>query len=136
MNYQHYLLCTVFLFVCSYYDLRYRRIPNRLVICAACAGAVAAGIGFIVRFVLAMGVSYVISHLRVIGGGDLKMFSVIIGLTGIRHFMIILLLGSILCAAARGVLIITKRKTVKDTFPMAPYVLMGFVCWRCICVAS
>jgi Flp pilus assembly protein protease CpaA len=106
------------------------------VICAACAGASAAGVGFIVRFVLAIGVSYIISHLRVIGGGDLKMFSVIIGLTGVRHFMVILLLGSILCAIIRGVLILGKRKTVKDTFPMAPYVLMGFVCWRCICVAS
>jgi leader peptidase (prepilin peptidase) / N-methyltransferase len=136
LNYQHFLICYIFLFACSYFDIRYRRIPNRLIICAACAGAVVSGIGFIVRFVLAMAISYTISHLRVIGGGDLKMFSVIMGLTGIWGFMVIALLGSVICVCIRTLLILIKKNSRKDTFPMAPYVLMGYVCWRCLCVAS
>ncbi len=136
MNSSQIYICAAFLLVCAIFDIRYRRIPNRLVICAACIGAIAAGTGFIVRFGLAMCISYIISHLRIIGGGDLKMFSVVTGLTGIKQLLIILLLGSVLCICIRIALILMKKKTVKDTFPMAPYVLLGFVCWRCICAVS
>ena len=136
MNCQLYCVCCIFLSGCAYFDIRYRKIPNRLVICAACAGAAVSGVDFIARFVLAMSVSYMISHLRVIGGGDLKMFSVIMGLTGFRSLMIIVLIGSICCITVRGALILAKRKNLRDTFPMAPYVLAGYVCWRCVCVAS
>ena len=136
MNCSRIDICAAFLLVCAAFDMRYRRIPNRLIICAACIGALAAGTDFIVRFGLAMCISYIISHLRVIGGGDLKMFSVVTGLTGIREFLTILLLGSILCIFIRMTLILMKKETVKDTFPMAPYALLGFVCWRCICAVS
>ena len=131
-----YYSCAVFLFICALFDLKCRKIPNRLIICAACAGAVLVGTGFIARFTLAMLISYSVSHLKIIGAGDLKMFSVIAGLCGIKQFLIILLVGFSLCAIICGALILSKKRSVKDTFPMAPYMLLGYVCWRCICVAS
>jgi prepilin peptidase CpaA len=101
----------------AYYDIRYRRIPNPLVVTTLCfgiaintafngwEGAKFSIKGFAVAFII-MFIFYIIGR---IGAGDVKLFAAIASLTGlplvIPMFFIALLTGCVLAFAICG----TKR---------------------------
>ena len=88
----------------TYHDLRYRRVPNRLVLAAAAAGGVLSAAGGwsslcagLSGMALGLGMLLPFFLLRMVGGGDVKTLAVIGMATGPR-----LLCISFACGAAAG----------------------------------
>ena len=101
-------------------DFYTQEIPNRWIIAAAIVLAPVAGIRFILQFSLAMVVAAFLP--RVIGGGDLKLLCLLVGVYGISRTLVILLIGCSIC------LMMNFRKRLSTQIAMAPYLLGGFVC--------
>ncbi|MCD8086236.1 MAG: A24 family peptidase [Clostridiales bacterium] len=62
-----------------------------------------------------------------LGYGDVKLFGGLGFLCGLYGAAYTLLFSCILCALASASLLLFRKKTLKDTLPMGPFVLLGFV---------
>ena len=61
-----------------------------------------------------------------IGYGDIKFFTSLGFLCGIQTAVFTLLFAMLFCAAVSGVLLLTKKKSIRDSIPMGPFILAGF----------
>lgn len=61
-----------------------------------------------------------------LGMGDVKLFSSLGLLCGVRAVCFTLMFAFILCALASTVLLVTKKKHLKDLLPMGPFIWMGY----------
>lgn len=114
------LLMVALLVVCAtFQDLTSQRIPNRLLavflILGSLAWCVAQGLsGLMLCFVSALLVAillFPLFMLRALSGGDVKLFAVIAGLTGIELFLTIFTL-SLMAGGFAGVLVWLRRQSV------------------------
>lgn len=70
-------------------------------------------------------VSYWITH-GGIGYGDIKFFSALGFLCGIYTAVFTMLFSMLFCAVVSCVLLLTKKKTIRDSIPMGPFIMAGF----------
>lgn len=61
-----------------------------------------------------------------IGYGDVKLFGALGFLCGVRAVLYTLILSFFLCAIVSAVLLLSKKKGLKDGLPMGPFVWIGF----------
>ncbi len=61
-----------------------------------------------------------------LGMGDVKLFSSLGFLCGIQAVCYTLLLAFLLCAILSAVLLISKKKTLKDSLPLGPFIWLGY----------
>lgn len=128
----------------AYQDIRYRRVPNRLVAagmacglaCAACAGwkAVLSGLG---GLLLGLCILYPAFALHCVGGGDVKCLAVVGAFTGPRLLWVSFLCGALAGGAAAIVLLLARfflrRRSVKAegrakagrTLPYAAFMVLA-----------
>lgn len=124
-------------------DLLLRKIPNRIslgllggfVLCTAldfllrreqAAGLLLSGILGGAGLLAALGLCRLVSR-GGIGLGDIKLFSslsLVLGLYGGMSTLVLSQLAALLCAAA---LLISRRATLKDSIPFAPFFALGFL---------
>lgn len=62
-----------------------------------------------------------------IGAGDIKLLSALGLMCGVNTICSTLLFGIMLCALAAIVLLVLKKKTLKEALPLGPFLLVGFV---------
>jgi leader peptidase (prepilin peptidase)/N-methyltransferase len=136
-------LAAVFGYFASIFDLKTKKIPNKLIIIMICAWAVTmmpkifldtgsavlilkeAGLGFLAGGGLFLFV-YLVSR-KGLGGGDVKFMAaagLYMGFTGILSAM---LYGSVLAALAGLVLLLLKKIEKKDPIPLAPFLYAGIL---------
>ena len=136
-------LVSAFGYVASVYDLKYKKIPNALILAMIFAWALAmapklfldadsavsllkeAGLGFLCGGGLFLLV-YSISR-RGLGGGDVKFMAaagLYLGFSGILSAM---LYGSVLAALAGLSLLLLKKIGRKDSIPLAPFLYAGIL---------
>lgn len=136
-------LLVIFVYVASVWDLREKRIPNRLV--AALLGVwmlvmipqlffrtewalsflVSGAIGFFLAGIVFL-VVYVVSR-KGLGGGDVKLMTVSGLYLGIDGVLPTMLYGSVLAALTGIVLIFLKRIGPKDAIPLVPFLYAGML---------
>ena len=61
-----------------------------------------------------------------IGYGDIKLFGALGFLCGVHAVVYTLLISFFLCAVASAMLLLTKKKHLKDGLPMGPFIWIGF----------
>lgn len=61
-----------------------------------------------------------------IGYGDVKLFGALGFLCGVRAVLYTLMLSFFLCAIVSAVLLLSKKKGLKDGLPMGPFIWIGF----------
>lgn len=61
-----------------------------------------------------------------IGYGDVKLFGALGFLCGVRAVLYTLILSFFLCAIVSAILLLTKKKGLKDDLPMGPFIWLGF----------
>lgn len=118
--------------VASYWDLKERRIPNKLILIGLAIGLVLHALGrtapdAIAAFsfiFLVMFIAYNINA-AAIGGGDVKLAAVIALFLGLYSGLLSLLVGFGLCALYGGVVALLKRGTMKTKYPLAPFMFVG-----------
>lgn len=128
---------------CMLVDLYTYRIPNRFLGYLVCARIVImllefigdgdnlkdtifnSLIGMFFMFAL-MFLLYVLTR-HGIGMGDVKMLSVLGLLTGLRLAINTLFLGVLLCGAGSSLLLIFKKKSIKDNIPFGPFLYGGLL---------
>lgn len=130
-------------YVASVYDLKFKKIPNNLILAMICAWALAmapklildadsafslvkeAGLGFLCGGGLFLFV-YLASR-RGLGGGDVKFMAaagLYLGFSGILSAM---LCGSVLAALVGFSLLLLKKIGRKDSIPLAPFLYAGIL---------
>ena len=123
-------------------DFLYYRIPNILPIVLIFARAVClipeiivyqsgAWEGLLSSFLVAVGILVLLLLVRLLakgglGFGDIKLVSALAFLCGFRAGLFTLLLSSMACAVVSVVLLFRRKKTLKDTLPLGPFLLIGF----------
>ena len=70
-----------------------------------------------------------------IGGGDIKLLVGIGLLAGVERLVSALLVGAILGGVVIGVLVLTRRVTLKDYVPFGPFLIIG-VAWALLAPAG
>jgi len=137
------ILVAVFAAIAAVFDLKTRRIPNRLILCMLgtwlllsayemLTGAETAlhtlldsALGFFIGGGIFLTV-YLVSR-KGLGGGDVK-FMAIAGLyLGLAGTIPAILYGSILAGITGLVLILFKKITRKDKLPLVPFLLVGIL---------
>lgn len=128
----------------AYQDIRYRRVPNRLVAagmvcglaCAACAGwkAMLSGLG---GLILGLSILYPAFALHCVGGGDVKCLSVVGAFAGPRLLWFSFLCGALAAGAVAAALLVPrlllKRRGLKAegrlkngyTLPYAAFMVLA-----------
>lgn len=61
-----------------------------------------------------------------IGYGDVKLFGSIGFVCGLNAVLYTVLFSFVICAIVSGVLLITKKKGMKDSLPLGPFILIGY----------
>lgn len=61
-----------------------------------------------------------------IGYGDVKLFGALGFLCGVRAVLYTLMISFFLCAIVSAVLLLSKKKGLKDGLPMGPFIWLGF----------
>ena len=133
----------IFGYVASVMDVKERRVPNKLVLAIlgawiaimlpqlfyrtdeaivmildASLGAISAGVLFLlVYFVSRKG----------LGGGDVKLMTVMGLYFGLSNIMTVMLIGSVAAALAGLILISMKKIGLKDSIPLVPFLYVGMV---------
>lgn len=116
-------------------------IPNTMILCLLAWGIAEVGIqlwfyrSFALLFLTSSLAGGIIAFLLLLvcsflskggfGAGDVKLFAACGFLIGLRGIFNVLLFTMIFGAVCGGYLIIRKRKTAKDTMPLAPFMLAG-----------
>ncbi|NLH46320.1 MAG: prepilin peptidase [Acholeplasmataceae bacterium] len=128
------LLLTCFLIVISHIDYDYSLIPDKVLLPMAVVGVILnlflGEIKILNMFVSAIIGGCVFLLLALIskggfGGGDIK-FMACLGLwLGIKNTFLAMLICFILGGIGAAVLILLKKKTLKDKFPYGPYIAMA-----------
>ena len=140
------LLClaaVVFGYLAAWWDLREKRVPNRLT--AAMAGLwvlilvphlflrTEATLPVLVQGLLGAALGggvfllvYLISR-RGLGGGDVKFMAAAGLYLGIAGVLPTMLCGSVLAALTGGILILCKRMGRKDSIPLIPFLYVGML---------
>ncbi len=110
------LALSAFAAAVSYYDLRYRRVPNALVLAFLAGGSVVLacnGLRVLGRGLWGMLLGFMVLlpaySLRVVGGGDVKALAVIGLLTGPSMLWPAFFLGASAAGVAGGLLIVSRR---------------------------
>jgi prepilin peptidase CpaA len=124
--------------IITYYDVRYRRIPNVLVLSALAGGlAVNAAIGgwsgvraSLVGCVFAFGLMLILHIFGALGAGDVKLFGAIGAVIGanmvLQAFLVVLITGGIL-----AVLTMLRSGTVRETIERVAFIFYSmFFNWR------
>ena len=62
-----------------------------------------------------------------IGNGDIKLFTGLGFMCDLSSVVITFIMSTLLCAVLSGLLLILKKKGLKDTLPMAPFIWTGFM---------
>lgn len=62
-----------------------------------------------------------------IGAGDIKLIASLALIGGVHIVAGTIFWGMLLCACAAGVLLITKKKTMKQSIPFGPFLLIGYM---------
>ena len=114
------LIVSSFLSYFAITDIYAQRIPNRLIIAAAMVFSLVAGVRFIIVFSLAMVLASLMP--RFIGGGDMKIICLLLGVYGVTRTLWILMFGLTLS------IVMNYGKSFKTYIPLAPYILGGYVC--------
>lgn len=125
----------------SYIDFKSRKIPNKLLL----SGLIARVVFYIIEFfmgkeeitgilfsdlkgMLLGGGIFLIGALAAknsIGMGDVKMFAVIGLFCGYTRTMAVIMFSLFLCFVTAIILLLLKRKSLKDSVPLAPFVFVG-----------
>ena len=138
-----YELIIVFGYVAAVFDLKTRKIPNRLILAMLAAWAITitpmlfvyteAMIGYLKEAVLGLAISgglfllvYLISR-KGLGGGDVKFMAVVGLYLGFGGAIPVMLYGTILAALTGLVLILLKKIERKDSIPLAPFLFAGII---------
>jgi len=126
--------CYGFLVVVSLIDLKFRRVPNRLVYPAIVLAVIyqvlsapAALVPIAIGGVMAFAIFYLTAWLRPgeLGGGDIKL-ATLIGISfGFPRVVWALLVGAGLGAAVAVAFIIILRRSAKSRIPYAPFLCLG-----------
>lgn len=133
----------VFVYFAAYSDIRARLIPNRLVLTMLAAWLVVTATHVIIDIESATAfllpsligglsgggfflVMYLISG-KGIGGGDIKLITVIGLFLTFTKLMPMLFISSLLIALFAGGLLLTKRATMKSAIPMVPFLYVGIL---------
>lgn len=121
--------------IITYYDVRYRRIPNAYVLAALIGGVAINGIfgglpGLIASLggcVLAFGLMFMLHVFGAMGAGDVKLFAAIGAVTGahlvLPTFLVVLLTGGLLAIITvirAGVLVNTMHRVLQILVGMLP----------------
>jgi prepilin peptidase CpaA len=116
----------------TYYDVRYRRIPNRLVLLALGSGLVKNAIvgawggarASLIGCALAFGLMLVLHFFGAMGAGDVKLFAAIGAIIGapsvLSTFLVILITGAVL-----AVILMLRAGTTRVTMQRVLLILAG-----------
>lgn len=136
------LLAFAFLTMFAVTDLRYKKIPNCFVLAMALCevpfliydlingenatnvilNSVGAGAGTFIFFLLMSVISK-----GGIGEGDIKAFSALAFLCGLSAIVYTVVLSFLLASLTAVILLIFRKKTLKEGIPMAPLLWLGFL---------
>lgn len=128
------VLLLAYMGVASYFDLKERRIPNKLILVGLGVGLVLYALGLsapdgvnaaILVFVV-MFIAYSI-NISAIGGGDVKLAVVIALFLGLYNGLFALLIGFGACAICGIVNTMLKKGTMKTKYPLAPFMSIGVI---------
>jgi len=128
-------------YIAAYSDLKTRTIPNKLILIILVVWVVLMSIHIIIDiepaiksltqslisstagggFFLAI---YFISR-KGIGGGDVKLIAVMGLFMTLAKLMTMLFFSSLVTALVSGILLITKRATMKTAIPLVPFLYLG-----------
>lgn len=127
----------------SCFDLREHRIPNIFPLILSVSGIVFLVIGILIRQEGAL--SYVVSSAFAtfgcvislmiasvltnngIGAGDVKLMGALAMIGGVYLVCGVLCISVFACALVGVILLILKKKTIKDGVPFGPFIFIGFV---------
>lgn len=87
--------------------------------------------GMFRSLLVAIGILILLLTVRLIskdglGYGDIKLITALAFLCGFRAGIFTLLLSSMACAVVSVTLLFRRKKTLKDTLPLGPFLLIGF----------
>jgi Flp pilus assembly protein protease CpaA len=128
-------------YIAAYLDVKTRKIPNKLVltmlavwlVLMACYVIVdiEAALKLLVQSLIggaAAGVFFLLIYFvsrKGIGGGDIKLVTVMGLFMTLAKLMPMLFFSSLLSAIVSGVLLLTKRATMKTAIPLVPFLYFG-----------
>ena len=123
-------------------DYREHRIPNRFPLIMAITGIACLAIGYFTNqagstsyifscLIATVGVSLCLTLASVltkhgIGFGDIKLLSALALTGGVYTICGTLFFGMVLCAIVAIVLLVMKKKTIKESLPFGPFIYFGF----------
>lgn len=136
------LVTMAFLAAAALVDYKYYKIPNLIIVGMLLARAVFS-VGEIFVFgwdvflhgIIECAVTAILGMLFLlgtsklthggIGFGDIKLMGALGLICGLRTFIYSLLFGMLVCALVSAVLLLVKKKKLKDQLPMAPFIFTG-----------
>lgn len=133
----------------SLIDAKIRKIPNKLCAIMLALRAVlflpewllhkesffASLIGSIVGFFVCLAALWLFSILSKggLGMGDVKLVSSLGFMMGLASALLSMFLGMVVCTIVAIMMIVMRRKTMKDHVPFAPFIFVGFVLYIICC---
>lgn len=125
-------------------DLRYELIPNisiifltlsrlaALIVEIFCQTPEKAASGFLESLIVASGCFVFLLLMSAItrggiGGGDIKLFVGLAFLCDFKSVVITFIAALVLCAVFSAIMLIFRKKGLKDTLPMGPFVWLGYL---------
>lgn len=128
-------------YVAAYVDFKIRKVPNKLVLAMLTCWAVimsvyifidiSSAIRLLVQSLIGGGTAgvfflfiYLVSR-KGLGGGDVKLVAVMGLYLTFAQLMPMLFFSSILAALFSGILLLTKRATMKSSIPLVPFLYLG-----------
>ena len=128
-------------YIAAYGDIKTRKVPNKLIVAMLASWALHTSISVVVNIEAAPmllvqsligGAAaggffffiYLVSR-KGIGGGDVKFIAVTGLFLTFAKVMPMLLISSLLAALTSGILLLTKRATMKSAIPLVPFLYIG-----------
>ena len=135
------MLLIGFGYIAAYIDFKIRKVPNKLVLAMLVCWVVIMSVYVFVDITsatqlltqsliggLAAGVFFLFIYLisrKGLGGGDVKLVAVMGLYLTFAQLMPMLFFSSILAALVSGILLLTKRATMKSSIPLVPFLYIG-----------
>lgn len=116
----------IFLHIAAFTDVRTHRIPNLLILAALFPGGFLIGPVYLLRLLALCLLLFPLFYLRLLGGGDIKLLSVVMAWCGADRFLSFFFFS--LAAASLPALLLFLRRQRRRTIPMAPFFLVGWAC--------